>query len=285
MRLPGLKGIGAADIVRSSVKSFSEHDMAQYAGAIAYRSLFALIPFAALTVALLSLLQVVALFDWLVGQARFALPESSRASVERVIEAEWGQAAGEALVFSALLALWSVSVGARWLMKAMNTVHEVEETRAAWERGVISVVFAPALAVAVIAATLLMLLGPQAISWVASWVRLDSVFVALWALLRLPAALALVSLAVSAVYYVIPDKKRRFRAVVPGAVFAVITWALASLGFYIYLANFPDYSVVYGGLGAAIVLLFYLYLSAISLLFGAEMNAAIERHAGKRGSP
>ena len=62
-----------------------------------------------------------------------------------------------------------------------------------------------------------------------------------------------------------------------GAALAVVAWAIASVGFSIYLANFADYGVTYGSLGAAVGLLFYLYLSATIVLAGAEVNAAIHR--------
>ena len=65
----------------------------------------------------------------------------------------------------------------------------------------------------------------------------------------------------------------------PGAVVAVVAWALASLAFSFYLSNFANYGVFYGGLGTAIALLVYLYLSAAALLLGAEVSEAIYRRA------
>jgi membrane protein len=77
------------------------------------------------------------------------------------------------------------------------------------------------------------------------------------------------------VYRYGPDARQRFRSVVVGAALAVVLWAISSVGFSIYLANFADYGVTYGSLGAAVGLLFYLYLSASVVLLGAEINAAI----------
>jgi membrane protein len=71
--------------------------------------------------------------------------------------------------------------------------------------------------------------------------------------------------------------------VVLGAALAVVMWAITSVGFSIYLANFADYGVTYGSLGAAVGLLFYLYLCASVVLLGAEVNAAIY-HSGPDGS-
>jgi membrane protein len=168
-------------------------------------------------------------------------------------------------------------MGARILTKALNAVFEVKETRPAWKRTAASVTVAPALALAVAAAAALMLVTSRAAALVSSWVGLDAAFVFLWGLLRVPAALLVLALVVSAVYLLAPNGRRTLRSVVPGALLAVALWALASLAFALGLLLFPDYGAVYGSLGAAISLLLYLYVSAAALLLGAEVNAAIQR--------
>jgi membrane protein len=100
------------------------------------------------------------------------------------------------------------------------------------------------------------------------------VIVFLWGWLRFPVALFLLAVVVSLVYRYGPDAKQRFRSVGLGAALAVVLWTISSVGFSIYLANFADYGVTYGSLGAAVGLLFYLYLSASVVLLGVEVNAA-----------
>jgi membrane protein len=89
-------------------------------------------------------------------------------------------------------------------------------------------------------------------------------------------------LVVSIVYWTVPNADHAYRFISPGAVLAVIGWVLASLGFSFYLANFATYSVIYGSIGAAFVLLLYFYISAEVLLLGAEVNAAIHHYASDR---
>jgi membrane protein len=83
----------------------------------------------------------------------------------------------------------------------------------------------------------------------------------------------LLSFVVSAVYRFAPDEHLTLRSLMPGALLAVVLWALASLGFAFLVPLFPDYGAVYGSFGAAISLLIYLYASALAILFGAEVNA------------
>jgi membrane protein len=88
-------------------------------------------------------------------------------------------------------------------------------------------------------------------------------------------ALSLLAVVLSVVYRFGPDAKQHFRSVVLGAALAVVLWAISSVGFSFYLVNFAKYGVTCGSLGAAVGLLFYLYLSASVVLLGAEVNAAI----------
>lgn len=264
-------------LAERSAKSFARHDMAVYAMALAYRGLFALLPFAVFLVAVLSFLRVDAAFGWLAEQG----PPGLRGRLPEVIERLEGEVLGQtqgALLWSGIvLAFWSVSMGSRLLTKALNAVFEVEETRPAWKRVAYSLTLAPGLALAVIAAVGLMLVTSRAMVWLSWWVGLDEVFVFLWGLLRIPVALLLLSLVVSVVYRFAPNAATPFRSVVPGALLAITLWALASLAFAFVLRLFPDFGATYGSLGAAISLLLYLYVLAAAVLLGAEVNAAMRR--------
>ncbi len=81
-------------------------------------------------------------------------------------------------------------------------------------------------------------------------------------------------------YYIFPNTDQPFRVITPGAVLAVIVWVSASFGFSYYVSNFANYSATYGSLGAVIVLLLYIFISAAVLLFGAEVNAEIYQQFG-----
>jgi membrane protein len=128
-----------------------------------------------------------------------------------------------------------------------------------------------------------MVLGPQAMNWLAMQVGLEETVVLLWAWLRWPLAVLMLVLVVAAVYYLAPDVKQEFRFITPGSILAVVVWIVASLGFGYYAQNFADYNATYGSIGAIIVFLLYLYISSAVLLLGAELNAVIEHlaHEGK----
>jgi membrane protein len=270
--------IGWWAVFKGAGSDFSNHAMSTYAAALAYRVLFSLFPFLIFLIALVGFLQVPQLFDWLRDQAALLLPGQAMEQVNRVI-GELQTPRGGLLSVGAVLALWSASAGVLSLMEALNVAYDVDERRPVWKRYVLAVVYTVGLAALMIAAAALMILGPELAGWIAGKIGLEQVFVTLWNWLRWPAAALLLMLAVSLVYYLLPNARQRFRYITPGAVLSVLIWIAASVGFGLYVSNFANYSATYGSIGAIVILLFYFYLSASVLLLGAEINAVIESQA------
>ena len=99
-----------------------------------------------------------------------------------------------------------------------------------------------------------------------------------WRIVRWPGAFASALVVFSFIYYVTPDvRQRALRWTLPGALAGVAVWLAASAAFSEYLANFKSFNVTYGSFAAAIILLVWLWLTNVALLFGAEVNAEIER--------
>jgi membrane protein len=277
------------ELSKRSIGSFFEHRMPTYAEQLSYRGLFGLFPFIILVFALLAVLQLDAVFDRLIEAAMGAPPQQIPEPLEPVaeegraqtqflgplIEQAREQEGGGLLSFGIVISLWSVSAVAFSLTEALNAVCGVQETRSRRKRFAYVLVFGPFLALAFIVACGLMLIGPHVAGWLAGLAGLDEAWVALWAWLRFPVALLVLAAVVSVVYRFVPDTDRSFWSATPGALFAVIARAIASLGFSFYLANFADRGLTYGSLGTAVGLLFYLYLSASVVLLGAEINAAV----------
>ena len=276
-------------VVRSVRNFFFEHPMATYAAALAYRGLFGLFPFIFILVVLVGALGVPDFFDRATERARAQssryvpnqlepVVEPAREQVQPLlgmIDRAEEQAGNKLLFFGVCVALWSVSAVARTLTEAFNVAYQVPETRRWWRQLALSLAFGPVLALVVIVSIALMLIGPELVGRIAELVGLDELFVRLWGWLRFPVALFLLAVVLSVVYRFGPNARLGFRSVVPGAALCVVLWAISSVGFTIYLANFADYGVTYGSIGAAVGLLFYLYLCASVVLLGAELNAAI----------
>lgn len=284
MQIPGLRGIKLSVVARRTVDEFVQDKMSIYAAALSYYVLFAIFPFMVFLIALLGFLNLADVFDWLFDQARILLPQQAMDNVGAVI-GELRQQESGLLSFGIIGAIWSASAGVRGLMDALNVAYDVDERRPAWKRYLLSIIYTLALAALIILAAGLMLIGPRAISWLAEQVGLGQAFTTLWSWLRLPIAALLLMCSVAVVYYALPNVDQRFRFITPGAVLAVLVWIVASLGFGYYVSNFANYQATYGSLGAVVILLLHFYLSATTLLLGAELNAVIMHSEPVPGDP
>jgi membrane protein len=276
-----LQVTNAFTILKCTVKNFIADDMPTYAAALSYRALFALFPFLLFLIAMLSFLNLQDFFGWLRQQAALVLPSAALEMIDPVIT---DLQSGDNSIFSVaiVVAIWVASNGLRSLMNAMNRAYNVPESRPAWKRYVLSVLYTIGIAIFLLAAAALMVIGPDVLEWVGSWVGLGDLAVTLWAVLRWPVAIMLLMLVVALLYYFTPDVEQKFRYITPGSIIAVFIWIAASLGFGFYVSNFGNYNAMYGGIGAMIVLLVFFYISSAVLLLGAELNATIE-HASTEG--
>ena len=119
---------------------------------------------------------------------------------------------------------------------------------------------------------------------VAEPLGVGSTAVTVWNLAKWPAMAAVFVLMVGVLYYASPSAKiRGFRWVTPGSLVAIVIWAIASVGFALYVTNFGSYDKTYGTLAGLVALLVWLWISNLAILFGHELNAELERGGGDRG--
>lgn len=282
MSLPGFRGLAVWPVLKAAAADFFADRMPLYAAALAYRTLFAIFPFVIFLVALLGFLGLPGLFVWLREQAALVVPGESMQLVNRAID-EVQSPQGGLLSAGIAVALWSASAGVLAVFDALNEAYDAAEARPTWRRIPLAIVYTLCLAALAVCAAALMVIGPQIAEWIAERVGLGQIVVTLWTWLRLPAAVCLLFCVVAIVYHFAPNVRREFRLFTPGTAVAVAVWLAASLGFALYVTRFGNYSATYGSLGAIVALLFYFYLSASVLLFGAEINAEIEHRAPRTG--
>ncbi|TVP87516.1 MAG: YihY/virulence factor BrkB family protein [Pseudomonadaceae bacterium] len=281
MAILGLQGASVFSLIKNTAKNFIDDDMSTYAAALAYRALFSLFPFLLFLIAVLSFLNLGDFFDDLREQTLLVLPTTVQELIDTVIS-DLRDGSNNIFSLAILVAIAVASKGVRSLMNAMNKAYNITESRPAWKLIVLSVVYTVGTAMLLLFATSLMVVGPQTIEWLAGFVGLSELAANLWTWLRWPLAVLSLMLVVAILYYLMPDAEQQFRFITPGSVVAVIVWILASMGLSTYVSNFGNYDVLYGGIGAMIVLMFFFYISSAVLLLGAELNATIE-HASAQG--
>jgi membrane protein len=257
-----------------ALKRFVEQDMRTHAAAVTFHLLFSIFPCVILLLTLLAFLDLASLFDWLRQQSQAVLLRQTVPQVNHLLDQLEERRHGLASL-AAFLALWAGSSGMRAAVRALNVVYGVKDQRPLWRRYAISTLGTLAIGALLVVAAALVLARPTAIALLTRNAGLPHIFTLLWAWwLRWPIVIAMLTLAI-AVVYAAADVKPRERVVVPGAVAAVLLWLIASAGFNLYVQSAADYNGLYGNVGTMVVLMLYFYISAIVLLFGAELNAVI----------
>ncbi|MEC5179201.1 YihY/virulence factor BrkB family protein [Arthrobacter sp. CG_A4] len=267
-------------IARKTLREFTKDQCPDLAAALTYYSVLSLFP------ALLALVSLLGVFGQ-AGQTTsalleivrgFAPAETVEAIRKPVEELASSNAAGFTLVAGILTALWSASGYTGAFARAMNRVYEIDEGRPFLKlRGTMLAVTVLNLLIVVVLAAMLVLTGPVAES-VGGAIGLGAAFLTVWNLAKWPAMVLLVVLAIAILYYATPNVKQpKFRWLSLGSLIALLIFLLASVAFAFYVANFSSYNKTYGAIGGVIVSLLWLWILNMSLLFGAEFDAEMER--------
>ncbi len=197
-------------------------------------------------------------------------------SLTRVIE---NQSGGVALiVLGLLLALWTASGAMNALMRGLNRVYDREETRSFARQRLTALGMFVCLVLAFALVFGLLVLGPILSEWAGEALGVETVAGWLWWILEWPLLLLGLLGVFAAVFYLGPNVAHpRWRFLTPGSLAAVVVWLAASGLFAVYVASFGSYNKAWGSLAAVIIMLTWLWLSALALLLGAEINAEAER--------
>jgi membrane protein len=206
-------------------------------------------------------------------------------SLTRVIENQSSAIALIAVGF--VLALWTASSAMNALMRGLNRVYGRDETRGFVKQRLTALGMLACLLIAFGLAFGLLVLGPHLSGWIGEALGIESFFGWLWWTLEWPILLLGLLGVFAAVLYLGPNVAHpRWRFLTPGAIAAVVIWLLASGAFAFYASSFGSYNKAWGSLAAVIIMLTWLWLSALALLLGAEINAEAERSRElRRGEP
>lgn len=199
-----------------------------------------------------------------------------RESLTRMTE---NQSGGVLLIVLGLgLALWTASGAMNALMRGLNRVYDREETRSFVKQRLTALGMLASLAVAFALTFGLLVLGPIISDWLGGLLDLEGAFGWIWWTAQWPILVFGLLAVFAAVLYLGPNVAHpRWRFLTPGSIVAVVVWLAASGLFAVYVSVFGSYNKAWGSLAAVIILLTWLWLSALALLLGAEVNAEAER--------
>jgi membrane protein len=267
-------------VARRTLREFSKDQCTDLAAALTYYSVLALFPAA---IALLSLVGLVSdgprTVDALIQILRDVGASSAADTLEPALtELSNTPGAGLALIIGLAAALWSASGYVGAFGRGMNRIYEVGEGRPIWKlRPTMLLVTLVTVVLTAVVALALVITGPAAQA-VGDAIGLGSTVVLIWNIAKWPVLLAIVVLIVALLYYATPNVKQpKFRWMSVGALVAIVVWLVASAAFGLYVATFASYNKTYGSLAGVVVFLLWLWITNLALLFGAELDAELER--------
>jgi membrane protein len=265
------------DIVYRTYTAFNDDRLLALAAGVVFYAILALFP--AIT-ALVSSYALFAAPSTIIGHLALVaslVPQGAYSIIDeqatRIITRTTGHLSFTFL-FGLVLALWSANAGVKAILDALNIAYGVKERRGFIRLNLVSLAFTVGAIAKLLLAIAVVVVLPIVLSFLPFSAVHDSVLT--WA--RWPSLLVLLLLALALLYRFGPDvDNARFRWISPGAAFAALAWLGGSALLSWYLRSFADYDATYGSLGAAIALMMWMWMSAIVVLVGAELNAQIDK--------
>ncbi|MFL5827205.1 MAG: YihY/virulence factor BrkB family protein [Thermoleophilaceae bacterium] len=275
LRRPSLPSVPGG--LRKLVDEFERNDLLTSASAIAFQILTTIVPFALFLVSLAGFLNLGSLWrDEIAPKLHNAVSGPAYQVINDTVTKALSSRQAFWLTFGALLALWQLSGAVRAAMGALNRVYDVRAERSWRERIAVSVAIALGQALCLIGALAVVTLTPLLYGDVGQPLG-ALLFAARWG----AAALLLLACVWMLVRYG-PASPRPVRWVSFGSGLVVAGWVLMSIGFGVYLRAVADYGSIFGNLASLVVLLTYLYLSAIVFLGGAQIDSLVRSEALRR---
>ncbi|MEU5902038.1 MULTISPECIES: YihY/virulence factor BrkB family protein [Streptomyces] len=267
--------------LRRTPVSMWDDDVSDWAAALTYYAILALLPALLVTVSLISLVSP-ATTQALIAEVTDWAPAESGRSLHRALSdmADARSAALTVVIAGAVSAVWSASSYAAVFRRALHAMHGVEDCRPLWRKGHRVVMTALTLLGLLVASALLIVVSGSVAESVGHRIGFGDAGQTAWTVLKWPALLCLVALLVLVLFRNAPPEARGWRHILPGGLLSALLWLLSSGLFTLYATVFGTYGKLYGSLAGVVVFLVWLWVSNLALLAGAQFTVEVEKARG-----
>lgn len=269
------------DAVWRTVEDVPAKHTLQMAAALSYYFVISLFPVFVLVAAIAAYLPGAQPFDQVLSLMSGFVPHESIELLRRVLSNMVAPNRSTLLSFGILGTLWTASGGFAATIEALDIAYEVEEARPFWVTRPLALGLTFLVGALLLVSLGVMIVGPEFGSWLALRMNLSWLLAMAWPYIHWTVAVLFTVLAVEALYFLAPNVRQRFRASLPGAVFAVVCWVALSYGLGIYFRSFAHFKRTYGAMGAGVALMVWLYWTSFFMLVGAELNCQLAKMSRK----
>jgi membrane protein len=272
---------GWKDIIWRVYASVNDTRLLAVAAGVVFYSLLAIFPAIAAFVSLYGLIADASTIDSHLSLAAGIFPAGAVDIIHEQISrltAKSDARLSLGFITGLAVALWSANAGMKAIIDALNVVYDEKEKRSFIKLNLLSLLFTLIAIVSLMIALAAVVIAPM----VFSAVGLSSLWSLAIAALQWPLLLALAAIALAAIYRYGPSRaEARWQWLSVGSGAAAIGWLITSALFSWYIAHFGAYNATYGSLGAAVGMMMWMWISAIVILLGGELNAEIEHQTAK----
>ncbi|MDP4085547.1 MAG: YihY/virulence factor BrkB family protein [Bacillota bacterium] len=248
-----------------------EDDLPGLSAQLAYFFLLSLFPLLIFLFTLLPFLPIEQ--QDLLGIIRGFAPAEAMDLIENNLNDILMQRRGGLLSFSFIGTIWSASTGLSAIVDAFNKAYNVKESRSYIVSRGMAILLTFGMILVILVAIILPVFGKGTGLFLFTQLGLSKQFLVLWNAIGWLVSAIILFLVFTALYWIAPNIKLKCRAAFPGAGFSTIGWIISSLALSFYVGNISNYSIAYGSIGAIIVLMIWLYITAFIIMLGGEINA------------
>jgi len=244
-------------------------------GNIAFRTLFSAFPFLIFLTALGAYFGDEALADGLIQFLFSVGPAEVIEPLAKEVNLILTTPRTDLVSIGFLITIWAAMAGVDSVRIGLNRAYNVRERRSWWTVYGLSVLFVIGTAFVLLALSVLIVVAPVTMTTIEIYAPRMKDMVSLFSLVRYPVAILLLFAALTAAHFFLPAKRLRLRDVLPGVALTVAVWVVLATTYSYYLVNFSNFASFYAGLSGVFAALFFLYLAALVLLLGGEVNRVI----------
>lgn len=259
-------------IIRAFARKIRDDCVSAFA---AQAALFVIISFFPFIMLLLTILQNIYSESTLLGTLTVIFPSSLHSLIIGIIAEVYAKTTGTIVSFAAITALWAASRGVLAVIKGLNSVYCIKETRNYIRLRLLSAVYTFIFIIMLVITLSILVFGNRLYIWIQGKIPVLSELALFIISVRTMVGLLILTLFFLLLYVIIPNRKTRVYKELPGAFISAVGWMGFSYLFSYYVDNMGNYSNTYGSLTAVVIFMLWFYFCMYILFIGAEINVVL----------